>query len=136
MNTEVNYEIAKLLYLKGYEGKSKKGFDKMGNLGSPYFGDHFTNGIANGDLIYEAPTIAEVIMWLYEKHSIWIAVDLIDNSRTFHFKYSITISNDREYHDEDCFDMAKTIYSDSKEKFGEPEVAYLVAFTHTLNNLI
>ena len=133
MNTEVNYEIGKLLAQKGFNEKVYDCFYTTS--------DHIkTEKLYSKQIApmhhYPAPTIAEVIMWLYEKHSIWIAVDLIDNSRTFHFKYSITISNYREYHDEDCFDMAKTIYSDSKEKFGEPTEAYLSAITHTLKNLI
>lgn len=48
MNTPVNYELEKLL--------SEKGYDKL---------------IALGD---EA-TISDVIMWLYEKHNVWLWVN-------------------------------------------------------------
>ena len=129
MNTEVNYEIAKLLAEKGFP---QNNID-YGIISS--IGKNDNNDLIFGET-YACPNISQVVMWLYEKNSIWVAVGLVDNSRTFHFKYSITISNDREYHDEDCFDMAKTIYSDSKEKFGEPTEAYLSAITHILNNLI
>jgi hypothetical protein len=47
MNTPVNFEIAKLL--------KEKGFDEQWNI------------------YMHTPTIAEVVMWLYEKHGIWIA---------------------------------------------------------------
>lgn len=48
MNKEVNSEIAKLL--------KEKGFRLLPDFKSSY------------------PTITEVVMWLYEKHGIWISV--------------------------------------------------------------
>ena len=48
MNKEVNFEIAKLL--------KEKGFRLLPDFKSSY------------------PTIAEVVMWLYEKHGVWISV--------------------------------------------------------------
>ena len=73
MNTPVSFEIAKLLKEKGFNEEVKP----------------FYNGLKNNELIisdiigtsnnlpdwYPAPTIAEVVMWLYEKHNIWIYVD-------------------------------------------------------------
>ena len=33
-----------------------------------------------------APTIAEVVMWLYEKHGIWISVEATDDFTMFCFR--------------------------------------------------
>ena len=67
MNTPVNFEIAKLLKEKGFDKRCLhlwhyNGSDciSMPNKNSENFG-------------YSAPTIAQVVMWLYEKHGIWIA---------------------------------------------------------------
>lgn len=73
MNTPVNFELAKLLTEKGYNKRSE-----------PY---RYNN---NGELSLleglNAPTIAEVVMWLYEKHSLWL---LALQTVTGHFAYKI-----------------------------------------------
>lgn len=60
MNTPISFEIAKLLKEKGYK--------LLPEFESSY------------------PTIAEVVMWLYEKHGIWIEVKKVNYSR---FEYKI-----------------------------------------------
>ena len=87
MNTPILFELAKLLKEKGFdvpvrtyrlEGKYPdfvhEGFE------DDYWGD---NKVVNWnkDVIgikpfkgfVSAPTIAEVVMWLYEKHGVWIS---------------------------------------------------------------
>lgn len=59
---------------------------------------------------YSAPTIAEVVCWIYDNHKIWIEISLLDNSRGYYFDYTIVTSKDRDFNDEDCFDSAKRIY--------------------------
>lgn len=68
MTTTVSFSIAKLLKEKEYNKLCNKlwhfnGSDciVMPNKNSENFG-------------FSAPTIAEVVMWLYEKHGIWIEV--------------------------------------------------------------
>ena len=91
MNTPILFELAKLLKEKGFdvpvrtyrlEGKYPdfvhEGFE------DDYWGD---NKVVNWnkDVIgikpfkgfVSAPTIAEVLMWLYEKHGVWITVCVI-----------------------------------------------------------
>ena len=60
MNTPVKFELAKLLKEKGFTFRKRE--------------IHYNP--VNGFTKYEdiAPTIAEVVMWLYEKHGIWIRV--------------------------------------------------------------
>lgn len=70
MNTPVNFELAKLLKEKGF-GLKVFHFYQGDNLNQN--GDCFLfNHSIRGDHYISAPTIAEVVMWLYEKHRIWI----------------------------------------------------------------
>lgn len=125
MNTEVKFEASMLLCIKGYKGKSKKGFTILGKLDNPYFGDHFTNGNDNGDLIYEAPLISEVVMWLEEKHGIWIIPSYECKSETFFKKEWFWIA---------LRDGEEIAYQ--YKDFKSPTEAYLSAINHVLNNLI
>lgn len=71
MNTPVSFENAKLLKEKGFDIPTLKWYHRE------------TKKLNTNDLIfsmnkltdnYSAPTIAEVVMWLYKKHGIWISV--------------------------------------------------------------
>lgn len=78
MTKHVNYQLAKLLSEKGFNepcqflrvaGKYRINYEKEGDL--------FDNRIPSTQKPidwYLAPAIAEVVMWLYEKHGIWIEV--------------------------------------------------------------
>ena len=73
MNKEVNFELAKLLKEKGFPQLNTGLYytkDKEHCLVGWGFNDRTEESFAQ----YSAPTIAEVVMWLYEKHGIWIYV--------------------------------------------------------------
>ena len=81
MNTPVSFPLAKLLKEKGFEGtKSPLWYYKDGTLHeTPTKGYkglkswnswEYTQGIR-----WDAPNIAEVVMWIYKNHKIWISVD-------------------------------------------------------------
>ena len=84
MNTHVNFEIAKLLKEKGFEGiKSPLWYYKDGTIHESHV--EYFRGLkcwntweATQGVRWDAPTIAEVVMWLYEKHGIWIMVKRVD----------------------------------------------------------
>lgn len=95
MNTPVNFELAKLLKEKGYR--------ILPDFKSSY------------------PTIAEVVMWLYEKHGIWISVDW-----TVFFKEKVWFYSIRQ----------KNQSSKLKRLFNSPTEAYEAAITYTLTKLI
>jgi hypothetical protein len=106
MTTSVTSELAKLLIQKEY------------NL--------------HVDFKDSYPTIAEVVMWLYEKHEIWIEVNHI---KTFGInRFHITIWNYKDTSD------YITIYHDDigpgYKVWDTPTEAYLAAIEYTLNNLI
>lgn len=103
MNTHVDFETAKLLKEKGF-GMSDEDYIQLprfyeqdGNyieygvyVGKKYnphrthlgadtiddFEAHLTMMDNSLDNIYLAPTIAEVVMWLYEKHGIFVTVTI------------------------------------------------------------
>ena len=72
MNTPVNFLLAKLLKEKGFDVPVKQGYGERvyfeSAVGAKNFND-LSNYSAN---FYSAPTIAVVLMWLYDTHQIWI----------------------------------------------------------------
>jgi hypothetical protein len=103
MNTPVSFEIAKLLKEKGFDGIEI---------------DYGLNQILN---LKPAPTIAEVVMWLYEKHGIWISPQ-----------------PNEPYIDNDwCFTVFKDLKNNgSLEGYNSPTEAYEAAINYVLLNLM
>jgi|APGre2960657404_1045060.scaffolds.fasta_scaffold167526_2 hypothetical protein len=131
MNTPVSFELAKLLKEKEYKDKNMLGTVR---LSEPEFYD--PNGIIHNikDIFEEkdykiedcfnAPTIAEVVMWLYEKHEIWIGVICdVGNDLLFTFKiYSTKIGEER------CIVNGNMYESPTED--------YEAAIEYTLKNLL
>lgn len=116
METPISFELSKLLKEKGF----KQGF---GNGQKFYFPD--TKELTEnhrGDN-YPAPTIAEVVMWLYEKHGIWIAPLPTPTKR---FVFGI-------YRIEKPFEL---VAGEMKKSFNSPTEAYEAAIEYVLKNLI
>ena len=126
MNKEVNFDIAKLLKDKEFIDKNMYGEVR---LSQPKFYDN--NGVIhnikdafektelNLRECYNAPTIAEVVMWLYEKHSIWIYI-----KQGYKWEWYIeTVANHPELK-----------YNDGLED--SPTEAYEAAIEYTLKNLL
>lgn len=80
MNKEVSFELAKLLKEKRFNGKYKKAYmyRHEGHKMNSYKGI-LVDAPLHCDI--SAPTIAEVVMWLYKKHGIWIEVKSPDYSK-------------------------------------------------------
>ena len=75
MNTPVSFEIAKLLKEKGFDKITNKSYRISINPERPLPTEPIADEITyfpNVKESYSAPTIAEVVMWLYEKHGVWI----------------------------------------------------------------
>ena len=122
MNNPVSFKIAKLLKEKGL----KLNFCKEVYYENPNIEKEFIRieMIHDWELIedkewYSAPTIAEVIMWLYEKHGIWISVDR-------HFDKFISKNDDILIN----FDGNRRFYFDT------PTEAYSSAIEYCLTKLI
>jgi hypothetical protein len=123
MTTPVIFELAKLLKERGFDLKPNRHLvrktSKIG-LGKEFIIDRHLD---YDDLYLEyvekyIPTIAEVVMWLYEKHGIWITSTHVRNR----FRYEI-IKKDNMI-DYSSFD------------FNSPTEAYEAAIEHSLKNLI
>jgi hypothetical protein len=103
MNTHVTFTTAKLLKDKGFNmpcqflrvaGKYRIHYENEGDL--------FDNGcpsIQKPNDWYLCPTIAQVVMWLYEKHGIWISVDKAINVKwaNNYFDYKIIDTDENKF---------------------------------------
>jgi len=128
MNTTVNFEIAKLLKEKGFDTKTECWYDKDGDA-------LYTDAIGipssyKFHLVGEcyAPTIAEVVTWLYEKHGIWITVDADVLGFYGHYKIN-PIGNLSS-------NLKQGWTNSGTNPFNSPTEAYSVAIEYTLKNLI
>jgi hypothetical protein len=136
MKKPVSSPIAKLLKEKGFDIPvrnyyllKEKGKFLHEGFDDEYWGDNrivnWNDGISpikpfQGFI--SAPTIAEVLMWLYEKHKIWISVDA---------PHKLLKSW--------CFEAYKIndeITLIEKSLFNSPTEAYEAAIDYVLNNLI
>jgi hypothetical protein len=162
MNTPVSFELAKLLKEKGFSWECSHFYCKSKyykkfylTTGTEYESDRDCiwdwnlNGGKSGNLTktipypndtnaiyYSAPTIIEVVMWLYEKHGIWISVSPVfefnDGRKDYltlqGYQYYITVITDNKYNQE------KT-HADRGYK-NTPTEAYEAAIEYTLKNLL
>lgn len=118
MSTQVNYPTAKLLKEKGYDKPCGLLYDNNGVLS----GTKMSMGGNPNNYInkYSAPTITEVVVWLYEKYRIWVFV-----ADAGGFGYTIQFLNT---------DGDSEI--SGLHEYEEPIEAYEAAFEYVLNNLI
>ena len=120
MDTPVSFELAKLLKEKEFEDKVHQYYrdGKLVKLSSD------ANIIfAN---MFAAPTIAEVVMWLYEKHGIWVYCEI--NKDKFYAKAKKVKSNWRR--------VVSGVVNNENILFNSPTEAYEAGIEYTLNNLI
>ena len=126
MNKVVNFEIAKLLKEKGFEGtKSPLWYYKDGTLHeTPTVGYEglkcWNTWDATQGVRWDAPTIAEVVMWLYEKYGVWI--------------YPIPASTTSWYYSIES--LNESFNREVKSGYNSPTEAYEAAITYCLENLI
>lgn len=130
MNTPVNFEIAKLLKEKGFDGIMKEHYTKgrlvISDIVNKRNWNTFTD-ISGDNISYQsAPTIAEVVMWLYEKHGIWIVIIPYNDEELSQTLWENKIIHIADNYN-DCSDY--TFYH-------SPTEAYEAAIIYTLKNLI
>jgi len=119
MNTPLSLEIAKLLKEKGFDEPCRFVHDNWNNIEDWYDIDreYHKNSEKNASVYYSAPTIAEVVMWLYEKHGIWV--------------YTSKPSEEGWVIHWQGLDNYPPL-----QYYNSPTEAYEAAITYTLNNLI
>lgn len=73
MNKHVSLPIAKLLKEKGFDLLTHEWYQHGDGISGLVTGElNYYN--KKGDVYISAPIIAQVVMWLYEKHNIWLYV--------------------------------------------------------------
>jgi len=110
MNKVVSFELAKLLKEKGYDEYSKYAIGIIHNdivSVPPEFGlkenEDVIYGVLcnsrmdefNSDYI-SAPTIADVVMWLYGKYGVWIVVNITISSDWYFELYDLNSKRNAE----------------------------------------
>ena len=156
MNRPVNFELAKLLKEKGFEQETpgyedhkysfyaindfdndwRDSFSKRreGELLEGYYLAPLTEKRENVVII--APTITEVVMWLYEKHGIWINPIPRLSSWIFTIQEVRTGSNesliDIDFYESNTYLNFKGVPT----IMNSPTEAYEAAIEYTLKNLI
>jgi len=119
MNTTISFNLAKLLKEKGFDLPCTKRYNKNGRL-SKYtqFPENYNTDVWGEEV--SAPEHSQVVMWIYEKHGIWIWVSMeLGFNTTF------------------CWQLTGESTSSSyNSNFKTPTEAYLGAIEYTLTNLI
>ena len=138
MNTPVKFELAKLLKEKGFDKITTSAYHK--NSAELVFTD-WNNIESNDDILIpesfntdkdswliSAPTIADVVMWLYEKHNIWIYVDSHEFGKwCYNFKFNRPNKLHPHITENGQFGL---------DDYNSPTEAYEAAIEYTLKNLI
>ena len=128
MNTLISFELKVLLFKKGFRYELSHSYDP--ELGGTRVNHSLAEQRWNeGDLTYVDITIADVVMWLYEKHGIWVSVKTIKwnyEHNTIRFNYNIC-----KFNHNNSSDITDVVYD-----FNSPTEAYEAAIEYTLKNLI
>lgn len=150
MNTPISFELSKELKEKGFDKESLHFYTKprckmlsVDEHGRYYsivntpkklyiIGTHY---VTNDKNIYYAPTIAEVVCWIYNKYDIWISLipDSSSGYRLLNRKFSVSIFR---------FNMNLNVQVEIIRKnkdilyFNLPENAFDYAINYTIKNLI
>jgi hypothetical protein len=133
MNTAVSFELAQLLKEKEFDLKVRSSFcggklhfdtNAKGNYNDINWIRSWRNSPI--DDVISAPTISEVVMWLYEKYGIWIVCSqaLDTEMATVNLYWFWVAVQEGEEIAYQYFD------------FKSPTEAYKAGIQHTLNNLI
>jgi len=136
MNKPISYLLAKLLKEKGFEYLQTEDNDyelgrhsyfkhyKSGEIHplSHYYFDTNANSVQWTSLNINAPTIADVIMWLYEKHHKFISV--VNEPNVHNFKWVVTNLS--------LIGYKRYIHSDKLKEMNEEETEYL--YQHYFNS--
>lgn len=139
MNTPVKFELAKLLKEKGFDKPTHKYRQKSAVIGdntilplvtrkTPYDWNNYSSEVP----YYSIPTIAEAVMWLYEKHGIWIQSPFPYNNGKW--EWIIFLLNE-PLKDTDGYKNVMSLHHEPY-KFSSPTEAYEAAIEYTLKDLI
>jgi hypothetical protein len=125
MNTQVSFELAKLLKERGFNEEVRDYHEEKDGTfyRSQYFRDKISINEKHKGFVV-VPTIAEVVMWLYEKHGIWIEVHRWTNQPV----------DDEIW--EECFQAFTNGDAMDVATFKSPTEAYEAAIRYCLEKII
>ena len=129
MNKEVSLPLAKLLKEKGFDAYCDKKYIAQCLWQKPNSREKYKNSEIHknsGDI--SAPTIADVVMQLYEKHGIWIMVEMT-GSKKFYPRGRM-IDKKGKHH------VGDFKYNNERLIYNSPTEAYEAGIEYTLNHLI
>lgn len=136
MNKPVKFELAKLIKEKGFDKPCIACYDKCDMLSSYVENVFEPKNYNTSSFVKSAPTIAEVVMWLYEKHGIWISI-FSDTVLNWESLFSIKIDWIYPKDSPDSEDIEPKYFNyKGDNEFNSPTEAYEAAIEYTLNNLI
>jgi hypothetical protein len=164
MNTPVSFPIAKLLKEKGFDEECDY-LVYEGNKYQYLKGEKYRNtflSIKGEDIVIPnekdwekqikenpekfdrkkwgikitAPTIADVVMWLYEKHGIWVSVDWMKRIKPYNSGFYCHLRGTNKSLNRDNFIVINDTLNPGYEVFNSPTEAYEAAIEYILNNLI
>ena len=127
MNTPVSYSMAKLLDSKEVRFENWQGKIFVDGEEKP----HMAHWYAGAKEILFRPTIADVVMWLYEKHGIWVYTYFLGLSYSCYVIQKIQKTNPTQ----PLIQLVKDSIT-YDELFNSPQEAYSAAFDYILNELI
>ena len=138
MNTPVSFELAKLLKEKGFDTIDCNGYYHICNGYTKGYAHCYSDVNTQKEDAILAPTIADVAMWLYDKHGIWINIYYKSKYKSWDYEYT-NINWSQEEADkkleEDIHNLLDNIFN-AKIKYNSPTEAYEAAIEYTLKNLI
>lgn len=138
LNSIVDFETAKLLKEKGFDDDDCQNiyycdFEEGFEPDELQVSDRMLKEPEVGEFDYLVPKIYTVIDWIYNKHGIWINVEVssfntntLTNERRIFLDYTIYSPKENIF-----------IHEEDKDKiFNSPKEAYIEAIKYVLNNLI
>lgn len=137
MNTKIKPQLAQFLKEKGFDEPCNYQYEKIDNV---YIlertkelnnnSDYLSRTLKSLELI-SAPTISDVVMWLYEKHGIWLFPEWQRSRKTWLY----TIQDISSHYN--TIEIQEQNYKDIGEmEFNSITEAYEVGIEYCLKNLI
>lgn len=141
MNKPVSFDLAKLLKEKNIDipcsdcYAEKRIIDRQTG-GDLFIGEYKLCGKSKfHKRYYSAPTISEVVMWLYEKHGIWVLVDWSQTKWCFSI-IDIKEETVKKVSGEKWKERSSGVYLKTLLDFNSPIEAYEAAIEYCLTKLI
>lgn len=142
LDTPVSFPIAKLLKEKGFDIANTVGYYDSSKL---IIDKNYLNRYPQGNIVelnwnnfsnkYSAPIVSEVIMWLYEKHGIWVSVDWMKRIKPYNSGFYCHLRGTNKSLNRDNFIVINDTLNPGYEVFNSPTEAYEAAIEYALLNV-